>query len=59
MDKRSFIEELISTIESEFEKADSTHYYCEDGTDIHTDVGYVYSWFEEYKEVLRKKYRNK
>lgn len=43
MDKRSFIEELISTIESEFEKADSTHYYCEDGTDIHTDVGYVYS----------------
>lgn len=52
------VEEIIKLIESELEspETNSTEYHCENGTNISTDVGYVYDWFDEYKEVLRKKY---
>ena len=57
MDKKEFIEELITTIEEEFEiPGCSTEYECKEGNIISTDVGYVYEWFNEYKEVLRKRY---
>ena len=53
------IEELIATINEEINKSPSTsQYLCNDGTIICTDVGYVYDWFREYAEVLRRKYCN-
>ena len=51
------VEEIIGTIERELDKATTNaDYICEDGTIIGTDVGYVYEWIEEYKDVLRRKY---
>nr|WP_185911976.1 hypothetical protein [Clostridium sp. Marseille-P7770] len=58
MNNKDLIEELITTIEDEFNKSNSIRYYCNDGTEIATDVGYVAEWFEEYKEVLRRRYCN-
>lgn len=52
------IEELIETIEQELSKSSSCDYKCENGTIIVTDVGYVHEWFEEYIEVLRRRYGN-
>lgn len=55
--KSEVVEEIIGTIERELDKATNNgDYICEDGTTIETDVGYVYEWFDEYKEILRKKY---
>lgn len=51
------VEEIIGTIEKEIDESPNTsRYICEDGTNISTDVDYVYDWFEKYKDVLRKKY---
>lgn len=50
------IEELIETIEQELSHSSSCQYKCEDGTTIVTDVGYIWEWFGEYSEVLRKRY---
>lgn len=50
------VEEVIAKIEREIEdeNTSSTLYVCEDGTKIHTDVGYVQDWFEYYADVLRR-----
>lgn len=54
---KEVVEEIIGTIEREIDKSpNNADYICEDGTIIGTDVGYVYEWFEEYKDILRKKY---
>lgn len=50
------IHDLINTIQKEIDMSWSSIYECEDGTEITTDVGYVYDWFQEYKEVIKKKY---
>lgn len=52
------VKDIIDTIERELknDETSSIEYVCEDGTVIHTDVGYVYEWFNEYREVLRRKY---
>lgn len=57
--KEDLIEEIITTIENELDDKRNTmaKYHCEDGTVIITDIGYVVDWFEEYKDVLRRKYR--
>ena len=54
--KKDFINELIDTITKEIEQSGTSKYICNDGTVISTDVGYVYDWFKEYADVLRKKY---
>lgn len=56
MDNNNFINELIATIIEEIKQSSSTEYLCNDGTVISTDVGYVYDWFKEYANVLRRKY---
>lgn len=56
MDNRKLIEEIISTIESEFGNSNHTEYKCNNGSVIYTDVGYVESWFKEYKDILRERY---
>lgn len=48
---------IINTIEKELDiNCGSCFYQCVEGNLIHTDVGYVYEWFQEYKEVLKKRY---
>lgn len=47
--------ELIATIKRELAKSSSTIYVCEDGTVIHTDVGYVEEWLDDYTEVLKSR----
>lgn len=49
-------ENIIETIERELKQSNDLYYKCEDGTSIKTDVGYVYEWFQEYKEKIRNKY---
>ena len=56
MNNKDLIEEIISTIESEFENSNHTEYRCNNGSVILTDVGYVESWFKEYKDILRERY---
>ena len=59
MTKLQFVEELIKTIEDEFKNSEySTEFLSKEGQVIHTDVGYAFEWFEEYKEILRKRYVN-
>lgn len=51
------ISDLIKTIEKEFDSwGGDTTYRCEDETIIYTDAGFVYEWFQEYKEVLKRRY---
>lgn len=56
MENKNLIEEIITTIEKEFENSNHTEYRCVDDSVIHTDVGYVEGWFNEYKDILRKRY---
>lgn len=56
MNERELIKELIETIESEINQSNSSYYNCKEGTDICTDVGYIYDWFKEYKKVLKNRY---
>lgn len=51
------LEDLIATIESEIDNSTSTDYKTKEGNCFTTDVGYVYEWFEEYKEILRNRYK--
>ena len=51
------IEELIETIESELSHGGCGGYITKEGIHIATDAGYVYDWFEEYKEILRMRYK--
>jgi hypothetical protein len=51
------VEDIIQTIKEEIENSPSEiTYLCEDGTEISTDVGYVKEWFDEYQDVLLRKY---
>lgn len=55
---RSIItKELISTIEKEFRdtRGSSCEYITKEGKHIETDVGYVHEWWEEYRDILRKR----
>lgn len=54
--RKELVEEIISTIDREIDNSLSAIYKCDDGTEISTDVGYVYDWFKEYKEKLREKH---
>lgn len=47
-------EELLDKIQKELDLSTGTRYKCEDGTEIHTDVGYVADWFREYIQVLER-----
>ena len=55
---KTIVEEIINTINDELahEQTSSTRYRCREGNFIHTDVGYVADWFDEYVGVLRKRY---
>lgn len=44
--------ELLDKIQRELDSSTSTRYMCEDGTEIHTDVGYVEEWFRKYVQIL-------
>lgn len=35
-------------------RKDSTTFLCKNGTEIHTDVGYVSDWWDEYVDVLKE-----
>lgn len=52
-----FVEELIDTIEQEFKDGHgmSCRYVTKEGKNIETDVGYVHEWWEEYRNILRKR----
>nr|DAL83846.1 MAG TPA: hypothetical protein [Caudoviricetes sp.] len=54
--KRNIIAELINTIESELSVSESFFYIPKDSDSITTDVGNIQDWFDEYKDVLRKRY---
>lgn len=55
--KSRVIRELIATIENEINSSSCTVYVCKDGQQISTDVGYVKEWFDEYKQVLKDRYK--
>lgn len=58
MDKKEVVEEIIKTIEEELNQTPTELYYvCKDGSKISTDVGFVEGWFDEYKHVLRERYK--
>lgn len=59
MTKLEFVNELIQTIMDEFSNSEySTEFLTKEGEVIHTDVGYALEWFEDYSEILRKRYTN-
>ena len=49
------MEDFIKRIEEELSNSSLTIYRCKDGTEIHTDVGYIDDWFDKYKLTLQKK----
>ena len=53
----SMAEKFIHDIGLEFGWSTNKTYVCQDGTEIKTCVGAVYDWFEEYKEVLRRRWK--
>ena len=59
MTKLEFVNELIQTIIDEFSNSEcSTEFLTKEEEVIHTDVGYALEWFEDYSEILRKRYTN-
>lgn len=51
------VEGLITTIWNEiYSSPYNMEYVCEDGTVIRTDVEHLIDWFEEYQDVLRRRY---
>lgn len=56
MDKTKLVLEIIETIEKELAQSFSSYYECIEGNGICTDVGYIGEWFNEYKEMLKKRY---
>lgn len=56
----NIVKEIIETIETEFKNSDDRNfeYKCEDGTVIGTDVICVKEWFDQYKDVLLRRYYN-
>ena len=53
-ERAKVIKEISDTIDRELESSNNSEYKCKDGTEIHTDVGYVYEWWNEYKKILQK-----
>ena len=51
------IEQIIYDIKLEIGISGLESYVCKDGTEIKTDVGAVYDWFSEYKEALRRRWK--
>lgn len=51
------IEQIIYDIKLEIGISGLESYVCKDGTEIKTDVWAVYDWFSEYKEVLRRRWK--
>lgn len=52
------IEQIIQDIESEIQNSDSSCIYVTiEGKRIMCAVVEVLDWFEEYKEILRKRYK--
>ena len=41
-------DQMVDKINHELERSLSSVYFCEDGTKISADVGYVAEWFEDY-----------
>lgn len=56
MDKEKLVLDIIETIEKELDQSSSAYYECVEGNKICTDVGYIGDWFNEYKEMLKKRY---
>lgn len=50
------IEEIIRNIESEIQKSGTCIYVTLEGKQIMCAVGEILGWFEEYKEILRKRF---
>lgn len=50
------VEEIIRTIEDELDHSGDSYYTTKENQIIVTDAGYVYGWFNEYKDILRKRY---
>ena len=57
MDQKELVEEIIKTIEEEIKQSSQTRYVCKDNSIISTDVRQVENWFDEYKYVLRERYK--
>lgn len=57
MSQKELVEEIINTIEEELKWSSQTRYICKDDSIISTDVRYVEDWFNEYKHVLRERYK--
>jgi hypothetical protein len=51
-------EMVLNAIKKELKQSSTTEYICNDGTVIHTDVGYVEDWFNKYEQVLRRRMEN-
>lgn len=52
------IEDVIRDIRTEIENSDSSCVYTTlEGERIICAVGEILDWFEEYKEILRKRYK--
>lgn len=51
------IEQIIYDINLEIGMSGWESYVCKDGTEIKADVGAVHNWFSEYKEVLRRRWK--
>lgn len=41
-------DQMVDKINHELKRSLNSVYFCEDGTKISTDVGYVAEWFEDY-----------
>ena len=56
---KNFVAQLIKDMEEEFKNSPDTEfiYNCEDRTEIHTDVCCIKEWFDQYKEVMKKRYK--
>ena len=53
-ERAKVLTEISDAIDRELESSNNSEYKCKDGTEIHTDVGYVYEWWNEYKKILQK-----
>lgn len=57
MDQKELVEEIINTIEEELNQSSQIRYVCKDNSIISADVRCVKEWFNEYKYVLRERYK--
>ena len=57
MDQKELVKEIINTIEEELNQSSEIRYVCKDNSIISSDVRCVKEWFNEYKYVLRERYK--